>query len=400
MPRDLGTERASSTTPAQTESSPTEHRSGSERKRSALRLLDWRVVGMILAIKALFYIYGTQAFQVLTNSRIGSFRGWLEIWNRWDAVHYLNLAQNGYQASGEDRFLIIFYPLFPWLTRIAALVFGDYILSALVLAGIASVAAGLLLRGLLHLDYTGEIAERSVWFMFIFPGSAVLHLPYTESLLLALVLGSFLAARTDRWAVAGILGALACLSRINGVVLIPALIAEAGYEFWLTRRWHWQWLWIGLIGLGVMGYLLLNYHVHGDPFMFMTYRREHWFQILSWPWTGIWAKIQVALHGSGEQWVILGVQDLLFMILGFVGTVWACIKLRPSYAVWMVCNWLLFTSTSFIIGVSRFTVVMFPLYILFSRLSARRIWYTTITVWSLLFLALFTGLYVEGHWIF
>jgi hypothetical protein len=134
--------------------------------------------------------------------------------------------------------------------------------------------------------------------------------------------------------------------------------------------------------------------------MFMTYRREHWFQVLSWPWTGIWGKIQMALHGSGEQWVILGVQDLLFIILGFVGSVWACIRLRPSYAVWMVCNWLLFTSTGFITGMSRFTVVMFPLYILFSRLSAQRFWYATITVWSLLFLALFTGLYVEGHWVF
>jgi Gpi18-like mannosyltransferase len=397
MPLQAGHEPAD-TAPAPAQINPAEGGPHSERVRSAL--LDWPVVGMILAIKAMFYIYGTQAFQVLRNSEIGGFKGWLEIWNRWDAVHYINLAQNGYQSSGDDRFLIIFYPLFPWLTRIVALVFGNYIFSALVVAGVASVFAGLLLRGLLQLDYTREIAERSVWFMFIFPGSAALHLPYTESLLLALILGSFLAARTDRWALAGILGALACLSRINGLVLIPALIAEAGQEYWLTRRWRWQWLWIGVIGFGILGYLFLNQRITGDPFMFMTYRREHWFQILSWPWTGIWGKVRMVLDGSGEQWVILGVQDLLFIILGLVGTVWACIKLRPSYAVWMVCNWLLFTSTGFITGVSRFAVVMFPLYLLFSRLAVRRIWHTTITVWSLLFLALFTGLYVEGHWIF
>jgi Gpi18-like mannosyltransferase len=355
---------------------------------------------MILAVKAMFYIYGTQAFQVLTDSPIGSFQKWLAIWNRWDAVHYLNLAQNGYRAIGDAKFLIVFYPLFPWITRMAALVFGDYMLSALIVVGIASVAAGLLLKELLQLDYPREIAERSVWFMFIFPGSAALHLPYAESLLMALVLGSFFAARKDRWSVAGILGGLACLSRINGLLLIPALMVEAGHQFYLTRRWRWQWLWIWLVGLGMLAYLFLNYHVYGDPLAFMTYRREHLFQTLSWPWSGIGGKIDSALHGSGEQGAILGVQDLLFIILGFVGTVWACLKLRPAYAVWMVCNWVLFTSTGFIIGMSRFAVVMFPIYLLFSKLSARSIWYTAITVWSLLFLGLFTGLYVEDHWIF
>ena len=368
--------------------------------KTGLRWLDWRVIGMILAVKVMFYIYGTEAFQVLTNSPIGGFERWLEIWNHWDAVHYLNLAKNGYQASGEARFLIIFYPLFPWITRISSLFFGNYILSALVVVGIASVAAGLLLKELVRLDYPREIAERSVWFMFIFPGSATLHLPYTESLFMALVLGSFFAARRDRWAAAGTLGGLACLCRINGLVLIPALMAEAGHQFFLTRRWRWQWLWVCLIGLGVLGYLFLNYRVLGDPLMFMAYRKEHWFQTLSWPWTGIWGKIDITLHGAGEQGAILGVQDLLFIIIGFAGSVWACLKLRPAYAVWMVCNWLLLTSTSFCIGMSRLAVVMFPLYLLFSRLSAHRIWYTTITVWSLLFLALFTGLYVEGHWIF
>lgn len=361
---------------------------------------DWKLVGMILAIKAVFYLYGTEAYQVLTNSSIGSFNGWLAFWNRWDAIHYVSLAENGYQATGDSRFLIIFYPLLPWLIRIAALIFGNYVISALFVVAVASIAAGLLLKQLVKLDFSNEVADRAVWFMFIFPGSAAFHLPFTESILLVLAIGSFLAARTGRWPMAGLLGALACLSRINGLVLIPALAVEAGHQFWMTRRWRWQWLWIGFIGLGIVGYLLLNYKVHGNPFMFMTYRRQHWFQVLSWPWVGLREKILMAQHGTGETGVITGVQDLLFLILGFVATIWSFIKLRPSYAVWMTCNWLLFTSTTFIVGVARFTVIMFPLFILFSTLAARPTWYTILTVWSLLFLALFTGLYVEGHWVF
>lgn len=371
-----------------------------EHGRSHAGWLDWPIIGTILAVKAVFYFYGTQAYQVLTNSRIGSFHGWLAIWTHWDAIHYLNLAQNGYQSAGPGRFLIVFYPLFPWAIRIAALVLKNYVLSALFVSCLASVAAGLLLKELVSLDYPSEIANRAVWFMFIFPGSAALHLPYSESILLAFALGSFLAARKDRWALAGILGALASLSRVNGLVLIPALGAEAVQQFFLTRRLRWQWLWIGLTALGTLGYLALNYRVLGDPFMFMTYQREHWYHTLSWPWKGVWWKIGSVLHGSGEGWAIIGVQDLLFIIIGFIGTVWACLKLRPSYAVWMICNWLMFTSVGFVLGVSRYTLIMFPLYLLFSKMSERRIWYAAITTWSLLFLALFTGLYVEGHWIF
>ena len=365
-----------------------------------MRRLDWKLIGTILAIKALFYWYGTQAYQVLKDSSIGSFKNWLALWNRWDAVHYVTLAQNGYQATGEARFLIVFYPLFPWLTRIAALVCRNYVVSALVVVGIASVAAGLLLKQLVKLDYADEVGDRAVWLLFIFPGSVALHTPFTESVLLALAIGAFLAARKECWPVAGLLGALACLSRINGLVLIPALVVEAGYQYWKTRQWRWQWLWIGLIGLGVVGYLFLNYHVHGNAFMFMTYRREHWFQIMGWPWIGIREKFLMAWHGTGEGGVITGTQDLLFLILGFAATIWSFIKLRPSYAVWMIGNWLLFTSTTFIIGVARFTVIMFPLFILFSLIASRRSWHQIITVWSLLFLALFTGLYVEGHWVF
>lgn len=367
---------------------------------SFIRHLDWQLIGMILAIKALFYLYGSEAYQVLSNSSIGNFKGWLGLWNRWDAGHYINLAQNGYQATGEARFLIIFYPLFPWLTRIFAVVFRDYVVSALIVVTLASIAAGLLLKGLVELDYSDEAARRAVWFLFIFPGSAALNTPFTESLLLALAMGAFLAARKGHWAAAGVLGAFACLSRINGLVLIPALAVEAGHQYWLTRRWRWQWLWIGFIGLGIVSYLLLNYRVHGDPFIFMTFRREHWFQITSWPWIGVREKFLMAWHGTGEGGVITGVQDFLFLMLGLAATIWSFIKLRPSYATWMAFNWLLFTSTTFIIGVARFTVIMFPLFILFSLLSKHLIWRSALTVWSLLFLALFTGLYVEGHWVF
>src|SRR5207245_3936034 len=41
---------------------------GRDRLPLFIRRLDWKLIGTILAIKVLFYWYGTQAYQVLTNS--------------------------------------------------------------------------------------------------------------------------------------------------------------------------------------------------------------------------------------------------------------------------------------------------------------------------------------------
>ena len=76
-------------------------------------------------------------------------------------------------------------------------------------------------------------------------------------------------------------------------------------------------------------------------------------------------------------------------------------RLRPSYAVWMTLNWLLVTSTSSVMSTPRYTLSMFPIFLLFARLADERpSWGAAVTVWSLTFLGLFTGLFVQGQWAF
>jgi Gpi18-like mannosyltransferase len=54
-----------------------------------------------------------------------------------------------------------------------------------------------------------------------------LVLGYTESLFLALSLASFYFARKGKWLTCGSLAALGAATRVNGIVLLPALIVEA-----------------------------------------------------------------------------------------------------------------------------------------------------------------------------
>ena len=365
-------------------------------------LFDARLVWVMLAVKALVLLYGAQAFVVSSNRSLASLYDWLSIWNRWDAPHYLDIARAGYVAEGLEARWIVFYPLYPWLVRACAFVLQDELVSAFFVSAVASLAAGLLLYRLAELDEQDTTARASVFFMFVFPTSYFLHIGYTESLFITLSVGAFLAARVRRWWLAGLLGALAAAARVNGLLLIPALAFEAWDEYRNEgRRWRWEWLWVACVALGFGVYLLINWKVFGHPLEFLSKQEQYWSKSLTWPWVGI-NEAWNSIWGRGpSEAQMVGWQEFFFVLLGLALTVWSWLRLRTSYAVWMTCNWLLWTSTKFVLSVPRYTLVMFPAYILLARAATSRpVWNAVITVWSLLFLALFAARFVQGYWAF
>jgi len=354
---------------------------------------DSKITFLVLALKGLVLVLAALGIQTLFDQN----ETWHTLWNRWDASHYLTLAEKGYTATGDGRFSIVFYPLYPWLVRAVAFVFQSYFGAALLVSGVASICAGLLFRRLVELDQSVNVARWAVWFLFIFPTAYFLHIGYTESLFLALVLGCLLAARTQFWALAGILGALACLTRVNGLLLVPTLLVEAWLQYRVTRRIDWRWLWIAFAGIGFAGYLFLNYRVTGDPLTFSRIMEEHWYKKLTPPWVGIydvWTRIP-------RFNLTEGLHEFIFIVLSFLCTVWCWIKLRPSYAVWMTLNWLLITSTTFVVSVPRYCLTLFPIFIILARLAAGRPLAGRIaTAISLFLLALFAIKFAHGTWAF
>jgi Gpi18-like mannosyltransferase len=364
-----------------------------------LRRRELRMIGIVVSIKALVFLFGIQSYQVLQNQRVLDPRGWLEIWNRWDALNYQKLAQFGYSATGELKPLLVFYPLYPWTVRLFAFVTRDYLVSAFIVSTLASLITVIVLQRLVELDYSKELAQRAVWFLFIFPTSYFLHIGYTESLFLMLAISCVFAARKQCWLLAGLFGALTCLTRANGLVLAPVLAAEAAHQYWTTRRWQWQWLWIGVAVFGFLGYLLLNKHVTGDAFAFTSLMQQFFNKSLASPLTGIDNAIGSMSRAPTEAEMI-GTQEVLFIALGLVCTIVSWFKLRPAYSVWMTGNWLLFVSVSFVLSVPRYTLTMFPIYILFAMLARRRVWLGVITFWSILYLSFFASMFVWGRWAF
>jgi hypothetical protein len=199
---------------------------------------------------------------------------------------------------------------------------------------------------------------------------------------------------------AGIFGLFACMTRINGMFLVPALLFEIFYEYRTAKSFNRKWLWVLLVPVGFLVYLFINYYVTGNSLAFLIYQKEHWSKNLDFPWKGI-IETYGALNRSPNDSMMIGFQESFFVGIGFLATAYSWFKQRKSYSVWMTLNWLLFVSTSFILSVPRYTLTLFPMFIAFAYLSEKN--YSLkifIIIWSILYLGLFTALFGSGRWAF
>ena len=152
------------------------------------------------------------------------------IWQRWDALWYQEIAAEGYHAGNNTA---AFFPLFPLLSRVASLPFlGNVVLGQLAVTTAACVAAFVLLYRLARLDLGRRSAILSVLLLALSPVGFFLLAPYTEALFLATTVASFWFARAQRPWLAGIAGAAAGLTRLQGGLLLLPL----GYLAWRDLR--------------------------------------------------------------------------------------------------------------------------------------------------------------------
>jgi hypothetical protein len=381
---------------------------------------DRRLIGLTWLVKLGVLLVGAIAYVTFRNGAIDEPGELLRMWSHWDAPHYLDLVVFGYRAGDSSMLIgphayrsiypddlalyIVFYPLFPWLATVVNALVGDPLVSVFVVSTIASMFVAPLLYRLVRHDEEASVALRAAWFLLIFPTAYFLHIGYTEALFMALVLGSFLAARTDRWWLAGALGGLAALARINGLVLIPALAAEA-FTQWIQRpaaerRFQPEWLAIGLVGVGFAVYLGLNEVIYGSPFEFLRIQHEHWYKSLAAPWDSISGAFGWFRSDKPDYVLMYGVMELLFVAIGLAGTIYAAFRFRPSWFIWMAGNMLLFTSTSFLLSTPRYALTLFPLFVSLALVTARTWALVLLSALSIAGLAYFAGRFATGVWAF
>ena len=193
-----------------------------------------RLAGLIVALLGVrLALYG-----VATGSVVGLAH---EIC-RWDCYWYTYTARNGYDVSaftsaaefGKANWA--FFPVFPMLLRVVALVFPiSYPAAGLLIANISLgmfVFVAVKYLALLRPDVNGVAL---VVFLLAFPGGFYLSLQYSESIYAALTVSMLYLLRRDRLFGASVLSAVLTATRVTGILLLPVLVLK--YLAPVYRNW-------------------------------------------------------------------------------------------------------------------------------------------------------------------
>lgn len=287
-----------------------------------------------------------------------------------DASRYLDIAQNGYVVEGENAINLVFYPLYPFLTRLLGIVLGNFPLAGVVISQLSFAGAAILLYELILLDSDAHAAWRGVLLLNLYPYSMFVMGVFTEGLFLLLTIGCMYALRRQRFIWAGVIGFLAALTRIQGMLLVfPAvyevLILRLGRE---RRAFRWSDLCILLIPAGFGIYLCLNLALHGNAFQFLEYEAgEPWYQTTAWIGANIAQQYQMGIDYPALRLVIYTPQIVLYFF-ALLTLFWGIKRKERTSHLLYGGVYLGFTYLSgWMISGGRYLLCCFPIFLILSR---------------------------------
>ena len=341
---------------------------------------------------------------------------------RWDSVWYLAIAGGGYDDAGREAF----FPLYPLLVKVAGAVTGSPLVGGALLSTALLGVALVLLHRLVALDHSRAVARNAVLVTALFPMSFFFSAVYSESLFLALSIGAVYAARRERWAWAGALGALAAGTRSAGVLLlVPLLIiylTDSGRLRARPRPLRPDVLWLALVPLGLVAYcayLGLSGHDALAPF----HAQEVWFRSYAGPFAGAYDGVVVAVQGArqllsgsrdpvffreagGDPYLVArhNIELLAWLLLVVPATIGVLRRLPAAYGAYLLAAIALPLSYPVgpqpLMSLPRFVAVLFPLAIWLALWMTGRVWRERIVLGAFAAgLTVYTAIFATWHFV-
>jgi hypothetical protein len=346
-------------------------REGRERILQALRFCLLAFVGLrlatfviALAAEGLIPSHGLVLVPGWTPSGAGG-PGWhslLTAWERFDALWFLRIAESGYNPADESP---AFFPLYPIAIRSVSPLLGGHVLLAATVVSNAAFVGALVVTYLLT---TSELSERhartTVLLLCLFPTSYFFLMPYTESLFFLLAVTAFWGARRREWAIAAVAAALAALTRSVGIVIAPALLVEALHQAREGRGTPWPGIAAATAPLlGILSYLAF-WQIRSGDWLLPLNRQSLWGREFTWPWITIWDGTRIAFtqvgRTDGGYWLL----DWLIVVPMLAASVYAIVRLRPSYGIYLWGGLLIPLTFVFqgrpLLSMPRFLLPLFP----------------------------------------
>jgi hypothetical protein len=354
--------------------------------------------------RAAFFLTGIAAsWLLLSNSGGAPELGFAEMWRRWDAHHFLTIAEFGYTAPESDAHAAAFFPAFPLAVRPLLWLGLSPVVAGLLISAAASVVAGAYLFRLAEEELGPGAGRRALLYLTIFPTAVFLIAPYSESLFLAGAVAAFYYARRGRWHLVALPAAVAMGARAAGIFLLIGLAVEflRQRDFRLERVANAAFaLTVGVLPLLAYGAFLAR--AMGDPLMFLVHQKEGWGRTFVGPiqsFWNTWSTWDVASYPT--NWLLAWRIEVLAAAVGVGLTLWAVAKREWGYAAFMGSMLAVLMTSTWYYSIPRMLLSMFPLVLFLSEATKDR---PQVHEWLLLAFAPLATLgvvvYTQGGWFY
>ena len=355
----------------------------SGRRRGFTRALG--IIAAVLlarvAVIATAYVFG-RVFRNVQGSIISMLEDiWLKL--DTDAPHYFSIAENWYTTEAPQMYELVFPPFFPLLIRALNLVLGDSFTSAMVINTVCSCASGAVLWRLAAQDMGRRSSRIAVIFAFALPAAVFFVAPMSEALFFLLSISTLLALRKGRFWLAAVLGALACFTRLPGIIMIVPFIAE-GVRYAVMKRAEGGrgkarvviklLLCLLVFCLGSFGYLLINKLIWGDWFKFVEFQRDVWYQQPAFFCGTAAMQTDQLFLSFGNRADLLGLwlPNLLYIFGALAVLVASARTLRTSYTLYFAAYLAITCGASWLLSAPRYLTALAVLPIALAHLCEGR----------------------------
>jgi hypothetical protein len=315
---------------------------------------------------------------------------------KWDAHWYTYVAEEGYTAQS-----IVFFPMIIILIKGLAAFGISYAKAGLLVCNIFAAFSFWALYRLFTLDNSRNVAFRAILVYGLMPTSFFLNSIYTEPIFITFAAGCLYCGRKGCWWLSGFFAALATLTRNIGIMLMVPMVIEIAAQPGHIRRKR-NYLPLLLPAAALLCFMYYNYLLIGDPLGFV-YAQAGWGRQFGLPWTSIWNNMVMSAMPIAD-WEPGRFLDTLTVVLALAGllmlTFLSKYRIRTSYLtvawIWFLIP--LFSTSSYfpLYSLSRFILVLFPLYIIIAKLSNT---YYYIVMASSILLLLCTAWFVNWYWV-
>jgi len=333
---------------------------------------------------------------------------WIDGWVRWDSFWYESIVDPHPRFVPSYLSNANFFPFYSWVSWVAALPFRAFLdLEHAFFAGALVVSSVSFVLGLKAVERFAEsvagreVATRTVWLIAVFPFSFFFTAVYADALYFCLCAWSLTLAVERKWPVACLLAAMAMMTRIPGVALLPALGLEYLRQHnWRIASWSRVFTCVAILAIGPI--VIASYYQwwYGNPLEFLHARQVGWNRA-----SGIAGYIRdFGYFFESPIFNCAGVADcikefaptraLLGAIYLFLLPVSIGVILSGARTIGVAATTFALVSIALALpngfdGAGRFTLVLFPFFISLAMLLKNRALFVTVCALSVPLLLLF-----------